>query len=103
MTKLFLDDVRNPPDDTWIVVRSFDEFVAFFSNNPTPELISFDHDLGEITSVGISSGMDCAKWLVENQISGFDFIVHSENPPGKKNIEGLLRNWIKFCEDSKEA
>ena len=93
MIKLFLDDIRQPPDATWVVVRSHDAFIDFLQSNPTPELISFDHDLGE----NAPTGMDCAKWLVENGCSGFDFTVHSANPPGRANIEGLLRNWLDFC------
>lgn len=46
MIKLFLDDVRNPPDDTWVVVRSYDEFVNYIEKEGVPDFISFDHDLG---------------------------------------------------------
>ena len=30
-----LDDVRDPPDRSWDVVRSFDEFVRYIERNPS--------------------------------------------------------------------
>lgn len=91
--KLYLDDVRNPQTAGWNVVRSFDEFVAFIREHGVPDVISFDHDLGD----NVPTGMDCAKWMVENDYPVRDFNVHSANPVGKANIEGLLRNWQAFC------
>ncbi len=93
--RLFLDDVRAPPDESWDVVRSFDEFVRFIETNGMPDEISFDHDLGD----GVPSGMDCAKWLVETERPLLRFAVHSANPPGRANIEGLLQNWRRHCLD----
>ena len=93
--KLFLDDLRNPPDDNWIVVRNEEAFKQFIIQFGVPDLISFDHDLG-----GEETGMNCAKWLVENNYIIKDFIVHSANPVGRANIEGLLNNWRKFKQNS---
>ena len=63
MRKLYLDDICSPPDSSWIVVRSHDEFVAWIQTHGTPDEISFDHDLGD----GVPTGMDCAKWIVESE------------------------------------
>ena len=114
MKLLFLDDVRNPTDcllymdskiqdieinrKEWQVVRSFDEFVAWIETNGLPDFISFDHDLGlpEEQSQELN-GMTCAKWLVnyclDNDLKLPDFVVHSSNPAGAKNIEGLLKGF----------
>jgi hypothetical protein len=94
--RLFLDDVRDPPDRSWDVVRSFDEFVRYIEAHGMPDEISFDHDLGD----NVPSGMDCAKWLVETERPLARFTVHSANPPGRANIEGLLENWRSHCERS---
>lgn len=94
MTKLFLDDLRNPPDSSYIVVRSFEVFKEYISTHEMPDLISFDHDLGPE-----ETGMDCAKWMVEEGYLIKNYIVHSANPVGRKNIEGLLDNWIAFNSD----
>lgn len=95
MTKLFLDDVRDPPSLDWTVVRSFDEFVQHIERHGVPELMSLDHDLGE----DVPTGMDCAKWLVENRRVVHDFRVHSANPVGRANIMSLLNQWKLFCEE----
>lgn len=130
MKYLFLDDVRMPGDVTWTgigtgkpfhesrgapwaIVRSFDEAVAWVTENGFPEVISFDHDLGyeEYGLVnGIvkivyekeeKSGYDFAKWLIEHDMDthtmpdNFSFTVHSMNPIGTANIKAILNNYIK--------
>tara|TARA_R110000851_G_scaffold32177_1_gene86533 strand:- start:722 stop:943 length:222 start_codon:yes stop_codon:yes gene_type:complete len=63
-----------------------------------PHFISFDHDLGADTP----TGYDITKFLVELDLDAhqtllpadFDFYVHSQNPPGAANIEGLLRPYL---------
>jgi hypothetical protein len=93
MVKLYLDDIRNPQSPGWSIVRSYEEFCSFITEFGVPELISFDHDLGD----GVPTGMDCAKWLVENEYPVKQINVHSANPVGRANIEGLLNNWKDFC------
>lgn len=113
---LFLDDIRNPIDcigfkhiiidkeiylRDWSIVRSFAEFVVWIEANGLPDFISFDHDLGlsETPEITEQNGMTCAKWLVnycmDNELPLPEFVVHSQNPVGKKNIEGLL-DWYRI-------
>lgn len=91
---LYLDDLRPTPPE-FERVYDYEEFVAFIMQNGLPEFISFDHDLG----LG-KTGFDCAKWLVEfcidNDLKLPEFFVHSQNPVGKENIEGLLNNFRKY-------
>lgn len=99
--KLYLDDIRNPKTDGWIVIRSYDEFVNWILENGIPDEISFDHDLSDtsITNNREMTGYDCAKWLGqycwENGLPIPDWNVHSANPVGRKNIEGYLTNMGK--------
>jgi hypothetical protein len=93
--KLYLDDIRNPSTGGWNIVRSYQEFVQFILDHGMPDMISFDHDLGE----DVPTGMDCAKWIVDNGYRVVNFNVHSANPVGKSNIEGLLNNWKQFCDN----
>lgn len=48
------------------------------------------------------TGLDCAKWLVnlcmDNNLDLPDYIVHSMNPAGAKNIWEYLENYRKFRE-----
>lgn len=82
---IYLDDVRTPVADEWVVVRSYDEFVAKITelglNNI--EYISLDHDLGDTAmqeyfqnvspnyqlnydNIKEKTGLDCAKWLIDH-------------------------------------
>ena len=124
-TLLFLDDIRSPSwvhwmklpsrcDGDWTIVRNFSEFQEHILLIGVPDFISFDHDLDmegiqdsslqsnptHASPQGEPSGMMCAKWLVEycldNHIKCPDFAVHSQNPAGRANIEGLLDGFAKF-------
>ncbi len=97
MTRLWIDDIRRPPSKHWNVVKSYDEFVTYINLSGVPDIISFDHDLGEG-----KTGMDCAKYLIKKELAIKDFRVHSMNPIGRENILGLLRNWKKFMEEKNE-
>ena len=106
MKKLFLDDLRTvdmvyPPHQVqeFAVVRSFEEFVAYLSQNGLPEFISFDNDLGLDQHGQLApDGYACAKWLVYE--SGLDlrhlkFHVHSANPVAAEQIKSLLNNYLR--------
>lgn len=115
---LFLDDERMPEDVTWLliggvghlgadwkIVRSLQEAKEWVLKNGFPDVISFDHDLGDIHYVGDYSdgntGYDFAKWLVEFDLDNdampksFKFTVHSKNPTGAENIRRLMENYLR--------
>jgi hypothetical protein len=113
---LFLDDIRNPDyvndGREYVLARSFDEAVELVKAKGLPSHIAFDHDLGwdqlEPSEGGLildlgqeaKSGYDFAKWLVECDldsmlhIQDLTWTIHSSNPVGAANINGLLRNYI---------
>lgn len=80
------------------IVRTYDDFVHYITENGLPEFISFDNDLGLDKNEEVApDGYAAAKWLVYE--SGLDlrklkFHVHSANPVAAKQIEGLLTNYI---------
>lgn len=95
MLKLYLDDLRTIPDGFY-GVRTYENAIRFVGYCGIPNYISFDHDLGEE-----KTGYDFAKWLVEQDLCGsnkfpddFEFNVHSANPVGVKNIEGLFKSYF---------
>jgi hypothetical protein len=85
--KLFVDDLRNPPTQDWMVARSYGEAVAVLSTAPVVE-ISLDHDLGED-----KSGYDVAKWMIESDTWPRIIRVHTANPVGRDNIFQLLEHY----------
>lgn len=106
---LWLDDIRNPFVGVWLVgyapefaygegeiiwVKNYDEFTKWIEENGLPNMIAFDHDLGETMS-----GFDCAKWLVDycidNEVKLPKWTIQSANPVGSDNINGLLNNYRK--------
>lgn len=101
--KLYLDDRRPLPDESYTLVRSYDEAIKFVEDNGIPTFISFDHDLGCDDKGNIlKDGYDFAKWLIEMDMDGvhnipdnFSFFVHSSNPSGKQNIASYLSNYLK--------
>ena len=102
--KLYIDDIRVPKNDGFVVVRSFEEAVEFINKFGIPKYISFDHDLGcDKNGKLYKTGYDFAKYLIESDLDNiatfpknFTFNVHSANPVGKENIENLLKNYLKF-------
>ena len=122
MMNIYLDDVRTPlPNPSthdvpeWVVVRSYDEFVATVSRVGLRNIgiISLDHDLGESAmkewhtnvannytldydNITEKTGMDCTKWLVEQWMNGEPVcrvMVHSANAIGAANMMGYINNY----------
>lgn len=112
---IYLDDIRTPIDPKWTVVRTYQEFVEQVSQLGLDqiELISLDHDLGpsamrewfnnttsnytiNYDNIAEKTGMDCAKWLVEQWLDGAPVPVvkvHSANTVGSGNIMGYINNY----------
>lgn len=95
----------------WFIVRSHNEFVDWITENGLPDFISFDHDLADIhytmdfskdiTNQGTEkTGYDSAKWLgeycMDKKLNLPNFVVHSQNPVGKANINSYLTNLVKY-------
>lgn len=115
--KLFLDDERYPGQVTWIkfavgpyvIVRSYDEFVKYITENGVPSVVSFDHDLADQHYKAMASGSndygpektgyDAAKWLValcqDNDLEFPEYYVHSMNPIGARNIQSYIENAVR--------
>ena len=105
-------------ENDWDVVKNYSEFCDYIQKYGSPDFVSFDHDLADDhyndlffdenwskndTDVVLKyddykekTGYECAKWLVdyclENGLQLPDYVVHSANPVGKKNIESYLLN-----------
>jgi hypothetical protein len=97
--KLFIDDERFPVGDGWIIARSSDEAISLCKEYGFPNYISFDHDLG-----GDDTSMKFIHWLIETSMDypNFSFprkySIHSANPVGVKNIDGLLQSYIRHLD-----
>lgn len=81
--KVWLDDVREPPDDSWTWAKSSNEAIALLKWRPVVE-ISLDHDLGLY-----DTGMRVAKHIV-GMLARPIVHIHSMNPVGAKAMRDLL-------------
>jgi hypothetical protein len=116
--KLYLDDIRKAPDETWIIVRNFEAFANWIEANGLPDVVSFDHDLGHGQAYRkprgkriwipraefeqIKDGYDCCKWMLENYGMPKEARVHSMNPVGAERLRNLLSDyWKGSCHEAK--
>lgn len=102
--KLFLDDLRAPPDGSWTVARTVRAAQHHISTYGLPLVMSLDHDLGD--------GHDAPEllhWLIDRFLDG-DLVhglstmkieVHSANPVGRGNLLGLWGSFKEECLASK--
>lgn len=103
--KIYLDDIRTPVDDSWIVVRNYNEFISnvLYYGLENIELISLDHDLGDINQDNIpeKTGLDCCKFLVNHSMDTKKTLplvyVHSANPIGSTNMIRYINNYLMNC------
>lgn len=115
-TLLWVDDMRNPNDPKWLFdvieaivypdrmpnivwVKNYDEFVEYIDSKGLPDIICFDHDLGEYGE-NERNGFTCAKYLVDycmaNNLDAPDVYSQSSNPVGAENILTYINNYKKF-------
>lgn len=99
--KMFLDDERFPVYSDFKIIRTSQEAIDYVLLNGMPSYISFDHDLG-----GDDTSMVFVHWIVAATLNNlitiphdFEYSVHSQNPIGKKNIEGLMDCFLNFIKE----
>ena len=117
MRKLFLDDERQPWDDSWDHVKTPLEFKKYITylyalTNKLPDIISFDHDLHYehfdipknysrmYENYKHETGWHCAKWLcdfcIDEGLEVPEISIHSANKIGADNIAKTIMNVCLF-------
>lgn len=90
--KLWIDDIRTPPDESWRWAKTSDEAndILCSLNEYWPTLISFDHDLGgEDTAMLV---VDCIEQILfDGSLPVPSYTIHSMNPVGRNNIHAAMR------------
>lgn len=94
--KIWVDDIRTPPDDSWNWYKTSTSLIADMANwrnnwnriSDVVKVISLDHDLGgEDTTRGIVLAFcEWNDWPVEVR-------VHSANPVGRQWLEGMIERY----------
>ena len=97
LQKLWIDDCRDRPDASWLLVRTSDQAIDIIKHSGMPDMISFDHDLGgddtamKVVHFIINSWLDKTLEIPKN----FEYFVHSANPVGADNIRGTMDRFLQ--------
>jgi hypothetical protein len=99
MFKLFLDDIRNAPDESWIIVRDARILFRLLKNIPDHinVLISLDHDMGDDNC----TGYEFLNWVEKRVVincwrPNLKFEIHSANPVGRANMKQAIKSIEKY-------
>lgn len=87
--KIWLDDERTPPDESWIWFVDPDLAFHFVKNHVVDE-ISLDHDLG----LHVATGYELLTWIerlvVTENFEPPEIHIHTANPVGHANMMAAL-------------
>lgn len=98
--KLFLDDLRAPPDQTWVVVRSVPAAIQYVNTYGLPIEMSLDHDLGGGQDAPAFVYYLVTEWLDHDRFNGLTRVqmnVHSANPVGARNLREYWASFVENC------
>ena len=85
--RIWLDDVRPPPGDSWTWAKTSDEAIALLRYTEEPiEEISLDHDLGLY-----DTGIPVAEYVANMVDPPLLVFIHSMNPVGRKRMAAILK------------
>lgn len=94
---LWIDDIRIPPCDGWIHVRSVNQAksaIRAYERNMCDDylLIDLDHDAGDYAHEG-GDYIEVLNWLEEINFpdNTYTFHLHTMNPVGRENMERIIR------------
>lgn len=102
MNKLWVDDIRRPPEGQWIWARTNEDAKEALAVYYITE-ISMDHDMGHhdrdpddedsifLRGDAEEDGTELAKWMIEFGLVPQKVTIHSWNPDGAKRMANLLR------------
>lgn len=100
--KIFLDDVRSPPDETWTLFKKAEDVLEVIATEwEQIEAISFDNDLG----VGNMEGyrvLDVIEALVHDEAAIHiphlpKLYIHSANPVARARMATVIVRLENFC------
>jgi hypothetical protein len=95
--KLWLDDLRDPPDKTWTWVKTVDGAIDLMQTGEVVEA-SLDHDLGEgEDGTPLPEGRRLIYWMAENACWPSETIaIHSANVVGIDYMLGMIERYGPF-------
>lgn len=108
MKKLFVDDIRNAPDDSWFVCRTVTSAIRTLAQFDNFDEISLDHDIShQVHMDTLSRPYPCSetfqpvahfigvKYL--NKVFAPAITLHTSNPVGAKELQDILKEYGLSC------
>lgn len=93
--KIWVDDLRPPPDETWVWNKTSADAIALLDAALKTRhmgshlaFMSLDHDLG-----GDDTTRAVVLWCCENDFWPDEVVVHSANPVGRDWLEGMIERY----------
>lgn len=95
--KIWVDDIREPPDDSWLWAKTSDyaldvldyhRHLAGRTGRNAVDCISLDHDLG-----GDDTSRPIVLYMCQYNFWPVDVRVHSANPVGIEWLEGMIERY----------
>lgn len=92
MIKIWIDDVRLPPDNTYIHFASVNQVIAALKifKDEWIEVIDIDHDAGNFAIDG-GDYIKILDWMEENN-RNIPIHIHSMNPVGIENMRRIIHH-----------
>ena len=93
MIKIWIDDIRTPPSEEWVWIKSVNDAKKYISMvSPCGEaeiILSVDHDAGEYYQYG-GDYIKLLDWLEETG-RNYPIRIHSMNIVGVHNMRAIIR------------
>lgn len=89
--KIWVDDIRTPPDDSWSWLKTSHEVIVLLRYAKGAwdiDVMSLDHDLG-----GEDTTRPIVLWMCDNEFWPIEVRVHSANPPGVYWLESMISRY----------
>jgi hypothetical protein len=98
MKKIWIDDIRNPPDDNYDIARNYSEAIALLSDK-NYDHACIDHDLADFDVDGREkTGYDVLLWLTQRKYDGLwvpkSYVVLTANPSAKPRMLGVIERYL---------
>lgn len=91
MIKIWIDDIRTPPSEDWIWIKSVNAAKRYISMTSsygvTDIMLSVDHDAGDYGPPDYIKVLD---WLEETG-RRYPIHIHSMNPVGVANMRAIIQ------------
>lgn len=88
--KVWLDDLREPPGEDWVHVRTVTEAQIVLRSKKVEDL-SLDHDLGNQPD---GDAIKLVLWMAEEDVWPKNRpTIHSRNPVGRENMNAVIERY----------